>query len=81
MDPDEFERLLNGTGYDPTETKFIVDGFRNGFSLGYQGNPQIRLKSPNLRTNGPEEIKIIWNKVMKEVSAKRYAGPICGSPF
>ena len=30
-------RLLRDTNFDRTESEFLVDGFTNGFSLGYQG--------------------------------------------
>ena len=34
---DEFERLLVEACYDDQKTKFLIDGFRNGFSIGYEG--------------------------------------------
>ena len=75
-------QLLTETKYDRNEIKFLVDDFTNSFSLGYQGKTNIRMTAPNLRyLNGPGDIPIIWNKVMKEVGAKRYAGPFTQPPF
>ena len=31
-----YEKLLKEAGYDAGKTKFLVDGFTNGFSLGYE---------------------------------------------
>ena len=31
------ERLLIESQYDPVETAFLVDGFKNGFDIGYRG--------------------------------------------
>ena len=30
-------KLLQESGYDPNETQFLIDGFRNGFDLCYFG--------------------------------------------
>ena len=71
---DRFEQLLVQTKYDEAKTKFLVDGFRNGFSLGYEGSMKIRHTSPNLKLRIGSET-VLWNKVMKEVKEGRYAGP------
>ena len=39
---DNFERLLNESGYDKKETKLIIDGFRHGFDLGYRAERRSR---------------------------------------
>ena len=41
-------RLLRDTNFDHTETEFLVDGFTNGFSLGYQGPQDRRDLSNNI---------------------------------
>ena len=48
MHPDLFERLLQQGNYDPVETRFIIDGFRNGFDIGYPGLQVRQSKSNNL---------------------------------
>ena len=80
VNPDVFECLLKESNYDPAKTKFVVNGFRHRFSLGYRGPTKIKLNSPNLKLNVGDEIEL-WNKVMKEVRLKRYAGPFKTVPF
>ena len=74
------EILLKETNYDPKETEYLVNGFKNGFDLGYRGNAEVKQTSPNLKFTIGNDIEL-WNKVMKEVEAKRYAGPFPNIPF
>ena len=37
------------TKYNEEETKFLVDGFKNGFDLGYRGPEEIQQTSNNLK--------------------------------
>ena len=57
-----------------------MNGFTNGFSLGYKGPTKVRKRSPNLKftVGSPTEL---WNKIMTEVKAKRYAGPFKKIPY
>ena len=80
VDADRLESYLMETKYDTKETKFLVDGFRNGFDLGYRGPEQIQQTSNNLKFTIGDKIEL-WNKVMKEVKEKRYAGPFKTIPF
>ena len=75
-----YERLLYEVNYDPKEINFLVDGFKNGFDLGYRGDPNIKKTSPNLKLCVGSET-VLWNKIMKEVKKLRYAGPYEGIPF
>ena len=52
-----------------------------GFCLEYQGPTDIQQRAPNLKLNGVGNPTVLWNKVMKEVKAKRYAGPFKEIPF
>ena len=74
------ESLLKQSGYCPEKTKFLVDGFQNGFSIGYNGPKNIQQTAPNLPLNVGTEADL-WNKVMKEVKLKRFAGPYEKVPF
>ena len=76
----QFERLLVTSGYDPVKTQFLTDGFTNGFDLGYRGDEHVQMTSPNLKFVIGNKT-ILWNKVMKEVQAKRYAGPFPDIPY
>ena len=59
----------------------MIDGFTNGFSIGYEGDPMIRQTSPNLKFRGVGNKTVLWNKVMKEVKLKRFAGPFKKIPY
>ena len=37
VDADRLEQILLESNYNKSKTQFLVDGFRNGFTLGYQG--------------------------------------------
>ena len=74
VDADRFESLLMQANYPEEKTQFLIDGFRNGFTLGYNNKNKVRMKSPNLKLTIGDEIDL-WNKVMKEVKLGRYAGP------
>ena len=72
--------LLKEMGYDANKIKFLEDGFTNGFDIGYQG-PETRQSESNnipLRVGSKTEL---WNKLMKEVKAKRVAGPFDQIPY
>ena len=75
------EELLTKSNYDQSETAFLLDGFTNGFSLEYQGPQNVKITSPNLKFREVGTPTELWNKVMKEVKAERYAGPFEKIPF
>ena len=76
----KFKNLLEETRYNPEEIEFLVDGFTNGFSIGYEGPEDVQLTAPNLKLTVGDEIDL-WNKVMKEVKLGRYAGPFDKIPY
>ena len=80
VDVDKFELLLKETGYCPQKSYKLLHSFRNGFDLGYRGPENVQLKAPNLKLTIGSETEL-WNKVMKEVKLKRYAGPFREIPF
>ena len=80
VDVDMLEKLLNESGYDAGKSAFLVKGFKDGFDLGYRGSEKIKLTSHNLKFHIASEVEL-WNKVMKEVGKKRYAGPFESIPF
>ena len=77
---DQLEKLLISTQYDKQKTEFLIKGFKKGFDLGYRGPKDVKITSPNLKFTIGDE-KELWNKVMKEVREKRYAGPFKHIPF
>ena len=78
---DKFKQLLVESEYDENKTKFLVEGFRTGFSIGYQGPQNVKIKSPNLKLREVGNPIMLWNKIMKEVKAERCAGPFKKIPF
>ena len=80
VDADILEKMLLESNYDKEKTDFLVTGFRQGFSLEYEGPEDIKINSPNLRLEVGSETTL-WNKVMKEMKLKRYAGPFSSIPF
>ena len=38
----EYENLLKATNYDPVKSKKLIDGFTNGFSIGYCGKRNVK---------------------------------------
>ena len=80
VDVKKLDQLLSETNYDVKKKQKLIDGFTYGFELGYTGDRKIRRNAPNLSLRVGNET-ILWNKVMKEVKAKRYAGPFKKPPF
>ena len=70
----EFDRLLKQTNYPNDKRHAIVAGFTEGFYIGYQGERNVQIKSPNLKFRVGNTC-ILWNKVMKEGKFKRFVGP------
>ena len=80
VDAEKLESLLTESKYEVSEVEFLVNGFKEGFDLGYRGPEIIKQQSKNLRLTVGDEIEL-WNKVMKEVKENRYAGPFKNIPF
>ena len=80
VDVKAFENLLSEVGYDKIKSEFLIQGFKNGFSLGYEDDPGVKLTAPNLKLRVGSETQL-WNKVMKEVRLKPYAGPFSKIPY
>ena len=80
LNVDLYEELLIKSGFDPQERAFLVDGFRNGFDIGYNGPTDRQDTSKNIPFSVGDK-EDMWGKIMKEVKAKRYAGPFENIPF
>ena len=81
VDAQCLEHLLHESGYDPGKTKFLIDGFTEGFELGYEGPRNIRMVANNISFREIGNDITLWNKVMKEVELHRFAGPFNKPPF
>ena len=76
MNVEVLQKLLTQSNYDTTETEFLVDGFKNGFPIGYCGPDDVKITSPNLKFRQVGNPTLLWNKVMKEVKEERYCRTI-----
>ena len=72
--------LLQQANYPENQTDFLFKGFNSGFFLGYNGRTDVKLHAHNFRLCVGNQT-ILWNKVMKEVKLKRFAGPFREIPF
>ena len=77
---DELHRLLRLSGYDQEKTVKLVQQFKWGFDIGYRGPMNSRHESSNIPLRVGSSVDR-WNKIMKEVKAKHYAGPYSQPPF
>lgn len=75
-----YHRLLLQSQYPSDKVKTLVDGFNSGFDLGYRGPTKVRLEANNLKFRVGNKLEL-WNKIMKEVKAKRFAGGFKQPPF
>ena len=71
---DILKSLLKQANYPVDKINYLTDGFRNGFSLGYQGDERVKLRARDPKLRVGDNIDL-WNKVMKEVKLKCFAGP------
>ena len=72
--------MLIESNYDSTETNFLIEGFSTGFDIGYEG-PEIRQDTSKNIPFTVGDKYILWDKIMKEVKAGKYAGPFDIIPF
>ena len=77
---EKLHELLTQSEYNQTEIDFLINGFTEGFSIGYDRKETVQMTSPNLKLRIGNET-ILWNKIMKEVKEKRYAGPFSEIPY
>ncbi|XP_062604208.1 uncharacterized protein LOC134266009 isoform X1 [Saccostrea cucullata] len=77
INPEKLAQYL--VGYDKSKTLYLLDGFRNGFKLEYEGDRGFQY-SPNLKS-ALEKKDIVNQKISKELSAGRIAGPFPNPPF
>ena len=76
------QQLLVKSKYNAKETKFLIDGFTNGFDIEYQGKENRQDSAKNIPFQaGVGNSTEMWQKIMKEVDAGRYAGPLDAPPF
>ena len=72
--------LLVQSNYDKTKTKILIEGFTEGFDLGYRGPVKRTDTADNLPIKSPDDLFDIWGKLVKEVKLSRIAGPFTNIP-
>ena len=77
---ERYRQLLIQSNYDADETKFLLDGFTNGFNIYYQGPMKRQSRAKNIPFTIGNSV-IMWNKIMKEVRERRVAGPFKNIPY
>ena len=78
---DKLEPYLTGSGYDQEELKYLKEGFRSGFRLGFQPK---QFNTGAIVRNPPMDAdleKIMMTKISQEVEAGRVAGPFSSPPL
>lgn len=70
VDANKLKLLLEEANYDKEETQFLYQGFTLGFPLGYKSPTNRKTEANDLKLRIGDHIDL-WNKVMKEVEAKR----------
>lgn len=70
----ELAKLLRETQYDKEKTEYLVDGFTNGFELGFYGPRDVVREAPNMKLRCGSQTEL-WNKIMQEVQEGHTAGP------
>ena len=82
VDAMKLEQLLKEANYPEEETQFLVEGFSQGFDIGYEGPKNRQSKANNIPfTPGVGDKVEMWNKIMKEVEEGRVAGPYESIPY
>ena len=78
----ELRRLLYESNYDIRETTYLVNGFSDGFDLGYEGPERRQDRSSNIPfRNGIASHAELWSKMVKEVDAGPFVGPFDQIPY
>ena len=80
VDVGKLESMLKQSNYHPGEIEFLVNGFKEGFSIQYQRPVDRRSTAPNIPFSVGNS-QILWDKLIKEVQLKRVAGPFETIPF
>ena len=77
-----YRELLIRSGFNVDKRNYLIDGFTNGFDIGYRGPIERQDTARNIPiVNGVGSETEMWNKLLKEVKLGRHAGPFSKIPF
>ena len=74
IDVEQLKAYLDESDYHKEKAKHLILGFSSGFDIGYHGPLSRKDTSCNIPLRLGTSTQL-WNKVMDEVEASRYAGP------
>ena len=80
VDVSELQTLLKWSGYNKDKANYLIEGFTYGFKLNYQGNLRRKNRTRNIPFTVGDKFQL-WEKIQKEVSLGRFAGPFEEIPF
>ena len=81
IDGDKFINLLTKARYSPvSELRFLKQGFSRGFTIGYEGPTRRQDTARNIPFTVGNKF-ILWEKIMKKVGEKKFAGPFSKIPY
>ena len=75
-----FERLLLEANYSTSKTEFLVDGFKDGFDLGYRGREKNPQKSSKFKIKSGQPDHALEQNYERS-GKNRYTGPYSTIPF
>ena len=78
----KFNQLLLDAKFPEEDRKFLIQGFTEGFDIGYNGPKNRRSTADNIPFSiGVGDDIEMWNKIMKEFRLGQYAGPFKEIPY
>ena len=76
----KLHELLIKSEFPEKDMNFLIQGFKTGFDIGYEGPQKRQDRSQNIPLRIGNRT-ILWNKVMKEVKLGSYARPFDVIPY
>ena len=80
MDVSVLRSLIHQSNYNRNEAEFVLNGFTEGFDIGYKGTTLRSDTANNIPFTVGDKYDL-WSKLMKEVKLKRVAGPFEEIPY
>ena len=74
LNVDRLAKYLKWSNYNHQKAKHLIQGFSDGFDIGYRGPVMRREKANNIPITVGSEAEM-WSKLMKEIKLGRLAGP------
>lgn len=79
VDPEALSHLLQD--YDPVKATFLINGFRHGFRVHFEGDLAVPSTACKNLKSAYEVPQVVDSKLEKEIQAGRIVGPFDTVPF